>query len=158
MSMETRTIREAAYRGRGSTTTESTWYLLFSAHHSVMPEPTSRPKAPRRSPSRHRLRLISILAATEGGEVCGCDPVEPLGRASHGGHHLKVLSDAGLVVGERRSKWVWYSIVPERLAAFAKHSYPSQRIAKGMSAPLAGASSGVAKWPFGRLRRRGRRG
>ncbi len=64
-----------------------------------------------------RLRVISILAAAEGGEVCVCDLVEPLGKSQPTvSHHLKVLSDAGLVVGDRRSKWVWYSVVPERLA------------------------------------------
>ncbi|MGD0944479.1 MAG: metalloregulator ArsR/SmtB family transcription factor [Acidimicrobiales bacterium] len=48
-----------------------------------------------------RLRAISILAAAEGGEVCVCDLVEPLGKAQPTvSHHLKVLGDAGLVVGE----------------------------------------------------------
>jgi ArsR family transcriptional regulator len=65
-----------------------------------------------------RLRVISILAAAEGGEVCVCDLVEPLGKAQPTvSHHLKVLGDAGLVVGDRRGKWVWYSLVPDRLAA-----------------------------------------
>lgn len=65
-----------------------------------------------------RLRVISILAAAEEGEVCVCDLVEPLGKAqSTVSHHLKVLGDAGLVVGDRRGKWVWYSLVPARLAA-----------------------------------------
>jgi len=65
-----------------------------------------------------RLRVISILAAAERGEVCVCDLVEPLGKAQPTvSHHLKVLGDAGLVVGDRRGKWVWYSLVPARLAA-----------------------------------------
>jgi ArsR family transcriptional regulator len=65
-----------------------------------------------------RLRVISILAAAEGGEVCVCDLVEPLGKAQPTvSHHLKVLGEAGLVVGDRRGKWVWYSLVPDRLAA-----------------------------------------
>ena len=64
-----------------------------------------------------RLRVISILAAAEGGEVCVCEFVEPLGKAQPTvSHHLKVLGDAGLVVGDRRGKWVWYSLVPGRLA------------------------------------------
>jgi ArsR family transcriptional regulator len=65
-----------------------------------------------------RLRVISILAAAEGGEVCVCDLVEPLGKAQPTvSHHLKVLGDAGLVVGDRRGKWVWYSLVRSRLEA-----------------------------------------
>jgi ArsR family transcriptional regulator, arsenate/arsenite/antimonite-responsive transcriptional repressor len=64
-----------------------------------------------------RLRVISILSAAEGGEVCVCDLVEPLGKSQPTvSHHLKVLGDTGLVVGDRRGKWVWYSLVPERLA------------------------------------------
>jgi ArsR family transcriptional regulator, arsenate/arsenite/antimonite-responsive transcriptional repressor len=65
-----------------------------------------------------RLRVISILAAAKAGEVCVCDLVEPLGKAQPTvSHHLKVLGDAGLVVGDRRGKWVWYSLVPGRVAA-----------------------------------------
>ncbi len=65
-----------------------------------------------------RLRVISMLAAADGGEVCVCEFVEPLGKTQPTvSHHLKVLGDAGLVVGDRRGKWVWYSLVPERLAA-----------------------------------------
>jgi ArsR family transcriptional regulator, arsenate/arsenite/antimonite-responsive transcriptional repressor len=65
-----------------------------------------------------RLRVISILAASERGEVCVCDFVEPLGKSQPTvSHHLKVLGDAGLVVGERRGKWVWYSLQPDRLSA-----------------------------------------
>ncbi len=72
-----------------------------------------------------RLRVISILAAAEGGEVCVCDFVEPLGKSQPTvSHHLKVLSDAGLVIGDRRSKWVWYSLVPERLAALRESLLP----------------------------------
>jgi ArsR family transcriptional regulator len=65
-----------------------------------------------------RLRAISILAAAEGGEVCVCDFVIPLGKSQPTvSHHLKVLADAGLVAYERRGRWVWYSLVPDRLAS-----------------------------------------
>ncbi|MGH9229575.1 MAG: ArsR/SmtB family transcription factor [Acidimicrobiales bacterium] len=30
-------------------------------------------------------------------------------------HHLKVLAEAGLIVGEKRGRWAWYRAVPERL-------------------------------------------
>ncbi len=63
-----------------------------------------------------RLRVLSILAASPNGEVCVCDFVEPLGKSQPTvSHHLKVLSDAGLVQGERRGKWVWYSLNRGRL-------------------------------------------
>jgi ArsR family transcriptional regulator len=65
-----------------------------------------------------RLRLLSILAASDTGEVCACDFVEPLGKSQPTvSHHLKVLSEAGLVTGEKRGRWVWYSIVPEQVDA-----------------------------------------
>lgn len=65
-----------------------------------------------------RLRLLSLLAAAESGEVCACDLVEPLGRSQPTvSHHLKVLSDAGLVTGDKRGRWIWYRVVPERLEA-----------------------------------------
>jgi ArsR family transcriptional regulator len=65
-----------------------------------------------------RLRLLSILAASDAGEVCACDFVEPLGKSQPTvSHHLKVLSEAGLVTGEKRGRWVWYAIVPDRLEA-----------------------------------------
>jgi ArsR family transcriptional regulator, arsenate/arsenite/antimonite-responsive transcriptional repressor len=63
-----------------------------------------------------RLRLISILAAER--EVCGCHLTEPLGRSQPTvSHHTRVLAEAGLIEGDRRGKWTWWRIVPERLAA-----------------------------------------
>jgi ArsR family transcriptional regulator, arsenate/arsenite/antimonite-responsive transcriptional repressor len=65
-----------------------------------------------------RLRVLSILAAAPTGEVCVCDFVAPLGKSQPTiSHHLKILSVAGLVHGDRRGKWVWYSIDRQRLAA-----------------------------------------
>jgi ArsR family transcriptional regulator len=64
-----------------------------------------------------RLRVLSILASAPQGEVCVCDFVKPLGKSQPTvSHHLKILSDAGLVHGDRRGKWVWYSLDRERLA------------------------------------------
>lgn len=64
-----------------------------------------------------RLRVLSILAAAPQGEVCVCDLVEPLGKSQPTvSHHLKILSEAGLVHGDRRGKWVWYSLNRARLA------------------------------------------
>lgn len=61
-----------------------------------------------------RLRLLSMIASA--GEVCACDVVEPLGRSQPTvSHHTKVLAEAGLIVGEKRGRWVWWSAVPDRL-------------------------------------------
>lgn len=65
-----------------------------------------------------RLRLLSLIAAGEGGEACVCELVDVAGRAQPTiSHHLKVLHDGGLVVREKRGTWVWYRVVPERLAS-----------------------------------------
>ena len=65
-----------------------------------------------------RLRLLSLIAAQPQGEVCACELVEPLGKSQPTvSHHLKVLFEAGLVDREKRGTWVWYWVVPERLAA-----------------------------------------
>lgn len=63
-----------------------------------------------------RLRIINLIAASEAGEVCACDFVGPLTKSQPTvSHHLKVLAAAGLVKGDKRGRWIWYSLVPERL-------------------------------------------
>jgi ArsR family transcriptional regulator len=65
-----------------------------------------------------RLRVLSMLAAAPSGEICVCDFVGPLGKTQGTiSHHLKILSEAGLVHGDRRGKWVWYSLDHDRLTA-----------------------------------------
>ena len=61
-----------------------------------------------------RLRLLSLIASTD--EMCACDLIEPVGRSQPTvSHHLSVLTDAGLLTREKRGKWAWYRLVPERL-------------------------------------------
>lgn len=65
-----------------------------------------------------RLRLLSFIAAQPSGEACVCHLTKPLGLAQPTvSHHLRVMYDAGLIDRERRGTWVYYRIVPERLAA-----------------------------------------
>jgi len=67
-----------------------------------------------------RLRLISLLAASTGGEECVCDLTEPLGLSQPTvSHHLRVLREAGLVDCEKRGTWVYYRVVPAALQAVA---------------------------------------
>ena len=64
-----------------------------------------------------RLRLLSLVAASESGEACACDLVEPIGRSQPTvSHHLSLLVEAGLLTREKRGRWAWYRVVPERLA------------------------------------------
>lgn len=63
-----------------------------------------------------RLRLLSLVAAE--GEVCSCALEEPLGKSQPTvSHHTRVLAEAGLITGEKRGRWMWWSIAPARLAA-----------------------------------------
>lgn len=64
-----------------------------------------------------RLLALSLVANAPGGEMCACDLVEPLGRAQPTvSHHMAVLVEAGFVTREKRGRWAWYRLVPERLA------------------------------------------
>jgi ArsR family transcriptional regulator, arsenate/arsenite/antimonite-responsive transcriptional repressor len=68
-----------------------------------------------------RLRLLSMLLASENQEMCTCDVTDPLGLSQPTvSHHFKVLASAGLVVGERRGTWTWYRVVPETLRGVAR--------------------------------------
>jgi ArsR family transcriptional regulator len=63
-----------------------------------------------------RLRLLSIIASSD--EVCSCDLEAPLQRSQPTvSHHTKALAEAGLIFGEKRGKWMWWRVVPERVAA-----------------------------------------
>ena len=63
-----------------------------------------------------RLRLLSLVANAEGGEACGCDLTEPVGRSQPTvSHHLSILTDAGLLDREQRGRWAWYRVRPEAL-------------------------------------------
>ena len=60
-----------------------------------------------------RLRLVSMVAAHDGGEACVCDLTEPLGLTQPTvSHHLRVLVEAGVLSRDKRGVWAFYSIVP----------------------------------------------
>jgi ArsR family transcriptional regulator len=64
-----------------------------------------------------RLQLLNFIAAQPSGEACVCHLLKPLDvKQPTVSHHLKVLYAAGLLDRERRGTWVYYRIVPERLA------------------------------------------
>lgn len=63
-----------------------------------------------------RLRLLSLLATSAEGAMCACDLVEPVGRSQPTvSHHLKVLTEAGLVRGTRAGRNIWYAAEPAAL-------------------------------------------
>ena len=63
-----------------------------------------------------RLRLLSLISTAEGGEACACNLTTPLGLSQPTvSHHLKVLTDAGLLEREQRGRWAYFRLVPDRL-------------------------------------------
>src|SRR6478672_5579835 len=78
-----------------------------------------------------RVKIVNLLAA--GGEgACVCDLTETLGLSQPTvSHHLKKLTDAGLVFAQRREgPWTYYRVVPDALAGLANVISPD-----GPSAP-----------------------
>ncbi|WP_282947874.1 ArsR/SmtB family transcription factor [Cellulomonas endometrii] len=69
-----------------------------------------------------RLRLLSIIAAHDGGEACVCDLTEPVGLSQPTvSHHLKVLTEAGFVTREKRGVWAYFTIVPGAVDELTRH-------------------------------------
>jgi ArsR family transcriptional regulator len=80
-----------------------------------------------------RLRLLSYLAAQPGGEACVCNLTEPLGLSQPTvSHHLKVLTEAGLLERERRANWMYYRLRLERLGQLCSALVPPKRLANAM--------------------------
>lgn len=67
-----------------------------------------------------RLRLVSMVAASEGGEACVCDLNAAFDLSQPTiSHHLKVLHEAGLLDREKRGVWVHYRVRAEVLGDLA---------------------------------------
>jgi len=68
-----------------------------------------------------RVRLLSLIATSEGGEACICDLTEPVGLSQPTvSHHMSKLVAAGLATREQRGKWAYYRVVPEALDSTAR--------------------------------------
>jgi ArsR family transcriptional regulator len=73
-----------------------------------------------------RVRLLSLIAATDGGEACICDLTEPVALSQPTvSHHMKLLVDAGLVTREQRGKWAYYRVADQTLLSIAHAIAPS---------------------------------
>ena len=67
-----------------------------------------------------RLRLLSMIGAASGGEVCVCDLTDAFELTQPTiSHHLKVLREAGLIASERRGTWVYYRLLPAAMDRLA---------------------------------------
>jgi len=76
-----------------------------------------------------RLRLVSLIGAHQGGEVCVCELTEAFELTQPTiSHHLKVLREAGIIDSERRGTWVYYRLEPaalERMGALLSAPQPA---------------------------------
>ncbi|WGD38527.1 metalloregulator ArsR/SmtB family transcription factor [Lysinibacter sp. HNR] len=67
-----------------------------------------------------RLRLLSMIAAADGGELCACDMPKPLGiKQPTVSHHLKIMTDSGILAREKRGVWAHYRVIPEVIDSLA---------------------------------------
>jgi ArsR family transcriptional regulator len=63
-----------------------------------------------------RVKIVNLLATSEA-PVCACELIPPLGLAQATvSHHLKKLTDVGLLAREQRGKWAYFSLNTEALA------------------------------------------
>jgi ArsR family transcriptional regulator, arsenate/arsenite/antimonite-responsive transcriptional repressor len=68
-----------------------------------------------------RLRLLSLMMANDDLEACTCDLTEALQLSQPTvSHHLKKLTEAGLVFAHRRQgPWTYYRVIPDALSGLA---------------------------------------
>ena len=92
----------------------------------LLREPLSADQAERLAPLLKaladpvRLRLVSMVAASEGGEACVCDLNDAFDLSQPTiSHHLKVLHEVGLLDRSKRGVWVYYAVRRDVLADVA---------------------------------------
>ena len=101
---------EQSYRDALSVALQREGFLVETAADG--PEAIARFDA-----TRPALVLLDVMVA-DAGECCACDLVVPLGKSQPTiSHHTKVLADAGLITGDKRGKWVWWSVDRARVRA-----------------------------------------
>ena len=68
-----------------------------------------------------RLQVLAWIESSNEQQSCVCDLTEPLQLSQPTvSHHLKVLTEAGLVSREKRGTWVWYRLNQERWSQLAE--------------------------------------
>jgi len=67
-----------------------------------------------------RLRLLSLIQSAPEGEACVTDLTAPLGLSQPTvSHHLRILTEAGLLERDKRGVFAYYRLVPSAIAAVA---------------------------------------
>ena len=66
-----------------------------------------------------RLQLLALIRST--GERCACDLTEPVGLSQPTvSHHLRVLTEAGLITREQRGQWASFRANEGRIGELAQ--------------------------------------
>jgi ArsR family transcriptional regulator, arsenate/arsenite/antimonite-responsive transcriptional repressor len=66
-----------------------------------------------------RVKIVNLLATSDE-PVCACEIVPVLGLSQATvSHHLKKLTDAGLLDREQRGKWAFFSLNPDAAGKLA---------------------------------------
>jgi ArsR family transcriptional regulator len=67
----------------------------------------------------NRVKIVNLLATT-GEPVCVCELIAPLGLSQPTvSHHLKKLTEAGLLDREQRGRWAYFSLNADALRTLA---------------------------------------
>ncbi|MFG1719093.1 ArsR/SmtB family transcription factor [Micromonospora chalcea] len=75
-----------------------------------------------------RLRLLSLIQSAAQGEASVSDLTAPLGLSQPTvSHHLRILTEAGLLEREQRGVWAYYRLVPSAIAAIADLLTPPRK-------------------------------
>ncbi|XTZ15469.1 ArsR/SmtB family transcription factor [Micromonospora echinospora] len=75
-----------------------------------------------------RLRLLSLIQSAPEGEASVSDLTAPLGLSQPTvSHHLRILTEAGLLEREKRGVWAYYRLVPSAIATVADLLTPPRK-------------------------------
>ncbi|MDQ3158386.1 MAG: metalloregulator ArsR/SmtB family transcription factor [Actinomycetota bacterium] len=69
-----------------------------------------------------RIQLLHLVAGAAAQEACVCDLTDSVGLSQGTvSHHLKILTEAGLLIRESRGTWAWYALNPSRVEELKTH-------------------------------------
>nr|BFE58327.1 metalloregulator ArsR/SmtB family transcription factor [Dactylosporangium thailandense] len=75
-----------------------------------------------------RLQLLSLIQSAPEGEASVTDLTAPLGLSQPTvSHHLRILTEAGLLEREKRGVWAYYRLVPSVIATIAELLTPPRK-------------------------------
>lgn len=79
---------------------------------------------------RHRVKVVNMLAQTDGEAICVCDFQDALKlKQPTVSYHLKQLVDAGVLAREQRGRYAFYSLRPGVLERIAELVLPREAVA-----------------------------